>query len=61
MKIKTDDYGDFYRSNGKWKQYKNYTYEYCDIKNDLNIKNDLKNVRKSVRKPVKLMRLVWED
>lgn len=55
MKIETNDYGIFYKSNGKWKQYKNYIYY------DYEIENELKNVRKSVRKPVKVMRLFWGD
>jgi cytochrome c2 len=63
MKIKTDKYTIFYKSNNKWKTYSDpaiYTLKEIHWDYDT-IEDFLKACRRQVRKPIKLMRLVWED
>lgn len=59
MKIKTEYYGLFVKSNGKWS--KSPFWGDLWTKKDivqLELINDLK---KRVKKPVKVMRQVWEE
>lgn len=73
MKIKTDYYGFFVKSNGKWSKspYKgelvtrydiiwNSDVEEHHVPFEVHLKSYLKQVRKHNHKQTKLMRQVWE-
>lgn len=65
MKIKTKYYGIFYKNKGKWCPYLKDEMELISkemIKWESGTqKQYLKEVRRQIKKPIKLMRQVWEE